>query len=124
MTQYEAVAAACRELGVRTSIKVLVRRASQLYGSPVGYNSTCTYRKTFCVAEGFTKPDCRSYKGQPRRNMLDDSQVSWQGIKLIRDLCNKLHVSGKGLAEKLQSFHSLDQLVLHCKEYDFIKVVA
>lgn len=68
ITQVFAVHFACDELGDRTSVPSLQRRAGQIYGEPISYQSAVNhrlrYRKVFGLVE-----DCRTYATQFKRDM-------------------------------------------------------
>lgn len=115
MLLFEAVCKACHEIGVQTSLAELLRRVRGLCGKG-NLTSVAMFRKKYCEKYGIPVMDCRTYRGQARRNMFSDVQCSWDGIKLIKQICKKLKVTAVELAEKFSMFHSIDQLKLHCRE--------
>jgi hypothetical protein len=52
--------------------------------------------------------------------MLDDKQVTSDGLRFIKRLCRGLKVTGAALATQLGDFHSIDQLQHWCREWDEI----
>lgn len=70
--KWEAVHEACDKLGVRTSIDTLQAAAQEIYGGKIGRQTIYIERIKYRATKK-TKIDCRTYNGQPRRNMLNDT---------------------------------------------------
>jgi len=75
MTQREAIFKACEELNVRSSLPEVSAAASRHYGSFVHPNTCCKFRQEYRKKKKL-KVDCRTYSGQPRRNMLNDKECT------------------------------------------------
>lgn len=109
----DAVYQACEQLGTRTSTTELWKLACVIAGETLNRNSVyqyrCVYRK-----ENRIKVDCRTYKGQPRRNMLNDDLATLQQVKRIKHLLGLRRVLPESiinlLGEGKDGFHSIDQL--------------
>lgn len=110
MTQRDAVWAACEELGVNTDLKVLQGRASHIYGRCIHVSQCSTYRGQYCVRNKIAKPDCRTYRGQPRRDMRNDEVFTAKQLRLVRGLTNYEHNKIAILVNQGQ-FHSMSQFV-------------
>lgn len=108
MTQREAVFEALQQIGERTSLDELAEKASEIYGGPVGISACCVFRGEWRKRIG-SSTDCRTYEGQPERNMLKGQIDSQQGTALI-NFVKKTNVSLKNLEALLSAFNGLDQL--------------
>lgn len=115
ISQQNAVFAAIEELGHRSSIEELCHRASINYGSPISENVASTHRSHW-RNQNNVKGDCRTYEGQPRRNMLKDESCSIHQVKRLSAFLagRKANVETNKLLALIgtgpQRFHSIEQL--------------
>lgn len=110
ISQKEAICKACDEVGGKTSLKELSVVATKFYGATIDLNTICAFRKHW-QRKNNKESDCRTYKGQPRRNMLNDNRISKQqagrlGTLSPGDLAKMLKLIGDGRGK----FHSIPQL--------------
>ena len=103
-----AVWDALDELGDKTSMPVLIERASQIYGSDLSYHSVCGWRKQYRQAKDLST-DCRTYGGQPRRNMLSDTKITAQQKTRIKTFLRA--PSKTKLRNLAEQFHSVPQFI-------------
>lgn len=108
MTQREAVYEAVEQIGDQTSLSVLADLASDIYGGPIGLSACSTYRGEWRDANG-SDTDCRTYGGQPERNMLKGQIKSQQGRALV-SFIKRTNVPLNQLEKLLDAFSGLDQL--------------
>jgi len=110
----QAVYQACEELGQRTSIDELHRRAMLLYGYTFPRGTAQVYRSTYRKVKKIKNVDCRTYDGQPRRNMLNDDVATLPQVKRIKHVLGLKRVLPESLLNLLgdgkDSFHSVQQL--------------
>lgn len=102
------------DIGHQSSIEALVAMADAFYnGKPATFDSrkTACYsgRAAFRKANGL-KADCRTYEGQPRRDMRNDSKLSLYKMGKVRNFVNK--IGSDEIATFLGYFHSIDQAKL------------
>lgn len=121
MTQSEAVFAAIAKIGDRTSLKDLSAVASKIYGSSIGLSACCMYRGHWrCQNDSDT--DCRTYDGQPERNMIK-GEVESKGGRALHKFVKKSGVSLNQLIQLLDAFSGLDQMRQTAEELEtFYKV--
>jgi hypothetical protein len=126
MTQREAVYAAIEEIGDRTKMEVLLNRASMLYGSAISYTACCSYRSQWRKENEIEGADCRTYEGQPRRNMRNDHAVSLQQVKRLATFLGKCPALAlkQLIGDGAHAFHSCEQLRNALDEVAFIKAAA
>lgn len=115
ISQQQAVFDAIEELGHQSSLDELCRRASINYGRRITENSVSTFRSHW-RGQNNVWGDCRTNKGQPRRNMLNDEACSIHQVKRLRaffvgrrantEVNRLLTLLGDGP----QRFHSVEQL--------------
>ena len=114
MTIREAVYQACEELDVHSSMNELVKAASIIYGHPLNKGTVQIYRCNYRKANKLNV-DCRTYKGQPRRNMLNDERHTLDQVKRLHHyfgLKRPTIASFKNLiGDGREQFHSVVQLV-------------
>lgn len=114
MTVKEAVYQACDEIGTRSSLKELWSRASLIAGETLNRNSVQQYRYWYRKEKRIKNVDCRTYKGQPRRNMLNDNVATLGQVKRIKHVLGLKRVLPESLLNLLgdgkDSFHSVEQL--------------
>jgi len=108
MTQREAVYSAVEQLGDQTSLNVLAELASKIYGGPIGISACSTFRGEWRLANG-SDTDCRTYDGQPERNMLKGQVKSQQG-RALAAFVKRTNVPLNQLEKLLDAFSGLDQL--------------
>ncbi len=113
MTVKDAVYQACEQLGVRTSRKELWKAASLIAGETLNILSVGVYRNHY-KKDNKIKVDCRTYKGQPRRNMLNDDRATLPQVKRIKHLLGLRRVLPESIINLLgngpDAFHSIEQL--------------
>ena len=109
MTIREAVFQACDELGTRTSTNELYHRAAIIYGATFAKASAAIYRCHYRKAKRI-KGDNRTYKGQPRRNMLNDNTATLAQVKRIKHILSLRRVLPESILNLLGDFHSVEQL--------------
>lgn len=123
MTQRAAVYAALQIIGDQTSLSQLAQAASNRYGGPIGLSACSTFRGEWRKANG-KDTDCRTYSGQPERNMLKGQADSQQGRALVEfvNLVGQPNVSKKvrlnRLDKLLAAFSGLDQLRQTAKQLE------
>lgn len=109
-----AVYQACEELNVRTSLNELVKKASIIYGKSLNRGTVQVYRSDYRRLHKI-KVDCRTYKGQPRRNMLHDERHTLSQVKRLHHyfkLKRPTITHFKALiGDGKERFHSVDQLI-------------
>ena len=113
MNVREAVFQVCDELGTRTSVEEIYRKAMLLCGYKMAKGTVqiyrCHYRK-----EKRIDTDCRTYRSQPRRNMLNDNLATLPQVKRIKHVLGLKRVFPESLLNLLgtgkDSFHSVEQL--------------
>ncbi len=127
MTQREATFQALNELGVRTSLQTLAKRASIIYGSNVYLQACCNFRSQYCKRNNIAT-DCRTYAGQPRRNMLKDEQTSLQQVKRLNNFFRVTKSRPTQLRDLIGNgehrFHSLEQLTYALTELEQLQQAA
>lgn len=127
MTQREAVFQALTAIGPRTSLKALAVRATALYGSRIYEESACTYRSEWCKKNKVVV-DCRTYAGQPRRDMLKDEEVSLPQVRRLNAYFRNTRTNAHQLKELIGTgptrFHSIDQLVFAVSELQQLQAAA
>lgn len=127
MTQREAVFQALVAIGPRTSLAVLAKRASLLYGSGIYEQAACKFRVEWCKKNKIVV-DCRTYQGQPRRDMLKDDEVSLPQVRRLNLYFRNTRTSTKQLRELIGSgptrFHSIEQLAYAVTELEQLQAAA
>lgn len=107
----QAVRQALKTLADQTSLRTLVSEAFKYYTGEVEYQwhtaVACTVRNKWRKEQKISR-DCRTYEGQPRRNMLNDDNYTKRGWKLLTEVVNKVGLDKVG--QLLGEFHSIDQL--------------
>lgn len=107
-TQGYAVFAALDEIGDKSSVTELLAEAKNHISGGVTYGAAIMYRLRWRQIKGRQQNDCRTNETQYRRNMLNDSQFTSKGWKLLTQV---LHATNfKTVATLLEEFHSIDQL--------------
>jgi len=98
-----------------------VNSCTPMYGALTGSRSL-TRQKL-----GESAVDCRTYNGQPRRNMFDDSKLHISVLGKLQTLLEGINANE--WMEALKGFHSIDQLrnaIQHTEElstqYDLVSV--
>lgn len=123
----EAVYYVCGETqtGWQSSTEELVKEANKVCFRFVEKGSALIYRMQWRKDNNITA-DCRTYQGQPRRNMLNDKKIH---ISVLGKLQKVLENGQNAFVELLNEFHSIDQLknaITHvqqlAKEYDFVSI--
>ena len=114
MMSKAAIIQAIEELGTKTSVPVLKSRAEVIAGTYVSYVYVVKVRGDYRRENG-DSGDNRTYKGQPRRNMLNDHTANLHQIKRIATFCNKGRPTPESIASLLgvgtpNAFHSVEQL--------------
>lgn len=112
MTLFEAVSKVCHDIGVQTSLVELRARVRGLTNKKAPLNALSRLRKQYCQKYGVKKFDCRTYRGQERRNMFSDVKCSYAGLSLVTQICKKLKITASELAEKFALFHSIDHCII------------
>lgn len=110
----DAVYQACEQVGTRTSLVELWKAASLIAGETLNRSSVQQYRHNYRKEKRIKNDDCRTYKGQPRRNMLNDNLATLQQVKRIKHVLGLRRVLPHSLLNLLgegkDAFHSIDQL--------------
>lgn len=125
MTQYQAVVNALDILGDRTSLAELCKVASREYGGRISASAASKARAKWRLENNVENHDCRTYEGQPRRNMLNDAKVELPQVRRIRkfvDQGGNLSVLATLINEGGGCFHSVDQLRFAVKEFIELQV--
>lgn len=112
MTQKAAVFQACDELGGRCKVSILLGRAEQIYGGTISYTSSVHFRSLWRL-ENDQYIDCRTYAGQPRRNMLNDQELTPQQQQRLKNIDSVTIAALKRLVlgNGTHRFHSVEQLL-------------
>lgn len=126
----EATFQACDELGDQTSGQRLMKRVTALTGNTPWpttiYHHRQAWRKLNVKGKGKGKKavlnDCRTYEGQPRRDMLNDDTFTGRGFNLLRATVKK--VGREQLQLLFKEFHSLDQIRLLLSGLEELRKVA
>lgn len=107
----KAVRHALEVIGDQTSLRTLVVEAGRYHEGdsyPISSDSiACTVRNKWREQQNINR-DCRTYEGQPRRDMQNDSSFTNKGWKLLTEVVAK--VGADKVAKLLNEFHSIDQL--------------
>ncbi len=124
MTQLEAVYQAIEELGDRTRLDELAKKASSFYGERISKCSACTSRLKWRKEVG-SPADCRTYESQPRRNQYRDDEANLKQVKELAKFANK----GNQISDLINllncgKFHSIEQLKFSLNELAFLKAAA
>ena len=113
----EAIFAALKDLGYRSSLQDLARHADARSNKPypISVATACTVRKQWLIENNIPltrKTDCRTYEGQPRRNMLNDHAISPKAFKLLTCFAKGRNGSANldFLTDLCEECHSIDQL--------------
>lgn len=110
ISQCDAVCKACDEIGGKTSLKELGVIAAKYYGATIDIHTVCIYRK-YWQRKNKKESDCRTYVGQPRRNMLNDNKISKKQRERLGTLTpQELAKLLKLIGTKRDKFHSIPQL--------------
>ena len=119
MKQIDAVYMAIAELGDKTDIKVLAKRASQICEKVIVYNTAMRCRLRWRKEVGLNT-DARTHRDIPRRNMLNDQIVTSDHLKRLFHFLSSTGVKPDDLITMIGSgktkFHSLDQLEIAAKD--------
>jgi len=109
-----AVYQACDELGVRTSLRELWHQSCIIAGKPLNRLTVGVYRNAYKKAKKIKNVDCRTYRGQPRRNMLNDGMATLGQVKRIKHVLGLKRVLPESILNLLgdgkDQFHSIEQL--------------
>lgn len=107
----ETVLAVLDQFGDQTSIAVIAQRVATEMQRSVTHASVGNYRKEWRRNKD-SKNDCRTYAGQPRRNMLNDHDWNNQHVKRVMKFFDKkaFDVLTALFADGIGQFHSIDQL--------------
>lgn len=114
MTQRDAVFAAIKKIGDRTSLKELSAVASKIYGSSIGDSACCSYRGHWRKQNG-SDIDCRTYDGQPERNMFK-GQVESRGGQALHEFVRSTNISLDQLLQLASAFNGLEQFCQTAKD--------
>ena len=111
ISQYDAVYKACDEIGGKTSLKDLQKLAEKNYGAPIRNNAIIGVARKQWQKKNNKEADCRTYKVQPRRNMLNDNKVSKKQKERLGTLSpQELAKLLKLIGTSRDKFHSIPQL--------------
>lgn len=131
MTVKDAVSAAIEIIGDQTSIKTLLKEALRFYYWPSFTESACCRARQQWRKENGMKTDCRTYKGQPRRDMLNDGRIDLDDVRRLQIFFKKR--SSPGLIDDLLSlfgqgkgkgaFHSIPQFCNAVKELSELQFI-
>jgi hypothetical protein len=149
MSKKLAVEMAIEQLGLQTSLNVLCALATTIWMQPhnnrFGFKGrkgsvpqsedvitptvACIYRKAVARAKKAEILDCRTYEGQPRRNMLNDERTDLPQIKRLRTFLSQHGKSALAdlrrlIGDGLHRFHSLEQLENAASELEELQLVA
>jgi hypothetical protein len=109
VTMQAAVFEALDEIKDKTSGPELLKVAKRYY-EYMGLTLSACYqaRLKWRKMKGRQQNDCRTNETQHRRNMLNDSQFTSKGWKLLTKVLTATNF--KTVATLLEEFHSIDQL--------------